>query len=237
MFVGSTLLMECKAAAAAAAEQQGRQWGARGQRPMQMTPEQRANASFVWGDTIDVTRAVDLFMINHESTFAGVADKDPATIQFEDPLNYTHAYAAAGVGFVSLANNHQYDFGFGGLNKTLAALSGLGVPVAGWPQRSAAAVRRPRVVALPDGGPKVAVFTLVVDECYKWPNGTTYLAGCTCGANADPAATPDQKRLGDMEVSQGGGFTLASLSEGRPKKKKTAWSSSVSAPTKAVPLP
>ena len=155
-----------------------------------LTPEQRANASFVWGDTIDVTRAVDLFMINHESTFAGVADKDPATIQFEDPLNYTHAYAAAGVGFVSLANNHQYDFGFGGLNRTLAALSGLGVPVAGWPRRSAAAVRRPRVVALPGGGPKVAVFTLVVDECYKWPNGTTYLAGCTCGANADPTATP-----------------------------------------------
>lgn len=155
-----------------------------------LTPAQRANASFVWGDTIDVTRRVDLMMINHESTFAGIVDKDPATIQFEDPLNYTHAYAAAGIDFISLANNHQYDFGFGGLQKTLASLAGLGVPVAGWPRRGAAAVRRPQVVALPGGGPEVAVFTLVVDECYRWPNGTTYLAGCTCGANADPAATP-----------------------------------------------
>jgi len=30
---------------------------------------------------------------------------------------------------------------------------------------------------------EVAFFTVVVDECWQWANGSTYLDGCTCGPN------------------------------------------------------
>jgi hypothetical protein len=40
-----------------------------------------------------------------------VKDDDPETIQFEDPLNYTATYAVAGIDFITIANNHQFDFG------------------------------------------------------------------------------------------------------------------------------
>lgn len=35
-----------------------------------------------------------------------------------------------------------------------------------------------------DDGSRVAFFTMVVDECWVWPNGTLYLDACTCGTNA-----------------------------------------------------
>ena len=118
------------------------------------------------GDVIGTTRAVGLMAIQHESTFAGVLDKDPATIQFEDPLNYTKTYAvrpvccvhsrllvgsrvnwtgteggdqqiwtesaaflcvtppkAAGIDFITIANNHQFDFGWEGVSRTAGVQS------------------------------------------------------------------------------------------------------------------
>ena len=64
-----------------------------------------AAAAYVWGDTIHVTRSVGLMAIQHEGTLAEVNDSDPATIQFEDPLNYTATYAAAGIDFITVAND------------------------------------------------------------------------------------------------------------------------------------
>ena len=54
-----------------------------------------APPTFVWGDTIDVTRAVSVMSIQHESTLAEIPDPNPQTIQFEDPLDYTATYAGA----------------------------------------------------------------------------------------------------------------------------------------------
>ena len=94
--------------------------------------------------------------IQHEGTLAELTDNNPATIQFEDPLNYSATYKvknthvhtrththrspplltpplalfsilavhstfqAAGIDFISIANNHQYDFGLQGLKRTPA---------------------------------------------------------------------------------------------------------------------
>ena len=92
----------------------------------------------------------------------------------------------------------QYDFGFEGLNRSLETLDAIGIPYSGL-GRSSDAVRVPKVVrrTLPRGGVgggtvdvDVAFFTLVIDECWVWPNGTLYLDGCTCGASANPKQTP-----------------------------------------------
>lgn len=65
------------------------------------------------------------------------------------------------------------------------------------PKTSEAEVHKPVVVtaevADADGVAstvEVAFFTMVVDECWVWPNGTLYLDGCTCGPNADPTSDP-----------------------------------------------
>ena len=132
--------------------------------------------------------------IQHESTLAQELDNDPATIQFEDPLNYTTTYAAAGVDFITIANNHQFDFGWEGIARTKATLDSTGIPWGGVGEDQAA-VRRPVVVPpAPAGSARssvpVAFFSVVIDECWVWPNGTLYLDGCTCGPNADPSAEP-----------------------------------------------
>ena len=134
--------------------------------------------------------AVDVMGIQHEGTLAQINDTDPATIQFEDPLNFSHTYQEAGIDFITIANNHQYDFGITGLSHTLKTLSSLGIPYGGL--GDASSVREPVVVTrhIAQGPVNVAFFTLVVDECWTWPNGTLYLDGCTCGPNADPTSDP-----------------------------------------------
>jgi hypothetical protein len=57
------------------------------------------------------TGNIDLFAIQHEGTLAELKDNNPATIQFEDPLNYSATYNAAGVDFIAIANNHQVSGG------------------------------------------------------------------------------------------------------------------------------
>ena len=147
---------------------------------------------YIWGDLIRVTQSVGLMAIQHEGTVAEVYDPNPQTIQFEDPLNYTATYAAAGIDFISLANNHQFDYGWHAVSRTLAALQQTGIAYGGL-GKTAEAVRRPAVVPAQSQGANtvdVAFFTLVIDECWRWPNGTLYLDGCTCGASANPARTP-----------------------------------------------
>eukprot|EP00037_Helgoeca_nana_P025436 m.278413 g.278413 ORF g.278413 m.278413 type:complete len:413 (+) comp26946_c0_seq6:456-1694(+) len=146
---------------------------------------------FVWGDTLAYTRSTSLMAIQHESTLAEVKDDDPETIQFEDPLNYTATYAVAGIDFITIANNHQFDFGYAGLTRTQQTLAATGIPFGGV-GASASAVRTPVVVpAQPTANTvPVAFFSIVVDECWRWPNGTLYLDGCTCGPSANPSHDP-----------------------------------------------
>lgn len=92
-----------------------------------------SNFTFVWGDLLDIARSVDCFAINHESTLAEVPDQSPATIQFQDPLDYQQTYLSEGVGvdFLTSANNHQFDYEISGLETTLEQLSNLGFPFGG----------------------------------------------------------------------------------------------------------
>lgn len=148
--------------------------------------------SFVWGDLAPITRAVDVMSIQHESTLAEIRDLNPETIQFEDPLDYTETYASAGIDYITIANNHQFDFGFDGISGTYKTLDAIGIPYSGL-GRNASDVRTPRIVEteLPSGkSVSVAYFTLVIDECWKWPNGSLYLDGCTCGPSANPKHDP-----------------------------------------------
>ena len=146
---------------------------------------------FVWGDLLDTTRSVGLMAIQHEGTLAEKNDPNPQTIQFEDPLNYTATYAAAGIDFIDIANNHQFDFGWDGLARTQATLAQTGIAFGGV-GRSAAEVRAPVVIPAMRGRNTVdvAFFSVVIDECWKWPNGSLYLDGCTCGASANPTHLP-----------------------------------------------
>eukprot|EP00039_Didymoeca_costata_P024222 m.9657 g.9657 ORF g.9657 m.9657 type:complete len:397 (-) comp4109_c0_seq1:140-1330(-) len=151
------------------------------------------NFSYVWGDTIDVLRKVDLMCIQHESTLAEIPDKNPATIQFEDPLNYTETYKAGGIDYITIANNHQFDYGLNGLNRTLQVLNKTGIPHSGV-SFSEAESKEPIIINASIPGQAealtIAVFSLVIDECWKWPNGSLYLDGCTCGPSANPTHDP-----------------------------------------------
>ncbi len=158
-----------------------------------------SDPKFVWGTMLPVLHGADFVAINHESTLAGVKLADPNVIQFEDPLNYLATYGAAGVDFMSQANNHEFDFGLAGVAKTRSVLDGLNIAWGGLGS-TPADVRAPRVVATEHG--ELAFFTLVVDECWKLPNGTLYLDACTCGGNAGPP--PAYQCYGAGVYAQGG---------------------------------
>jgi poly-gamma-glutamate synthesis protein (capsule biosynthesis protein) len=149
---------------------------------------------YVWGDLVEITKAVDVMAIQHEGTLAEERDPNPATIQFEDPLNYEETYAAAGIDYITIANNHQFDYGWSGLSRTNTTLLRTKIPFGGVGM-TAAAVRRPIVLEPGDNintntiSP-VAFFNVVIDECWKNENGTLYLDGCTCGDSANPLKDP-----------------------------------------------
>jgi hypothetical protein len=50
---------------------------------------------------------------------------------------------------------------------------------------------------------EIAFFTLVIDECWRWPNGTLYLDGCTCGSNAVPPPAYQCYTAGDAGIPVG----------------------------------
>jgi len=151
----------------------------------QLPPGRVDEPAWVWGDAISFLRGADVLAVNHEATLAGVGDTDPATIQFEDPLNYLDTYGderGVGVDFMAIANNHQFDYHDVGTVTTLTTLRKMNLAHGGV-GLTAADVRAPVVVVR--GGRHIAFFTMVIDECYRYAsNNTLYLDGCTCGDNA-----------------------------------------------------
>lgn len=147
-----------------------------------------ADPTFVWGDLLPLLRGGGsrVLALNHESTLAQTSDPDPQVIKFQDPIGYQRTYTAAGVNasFVSAANNHQFDFGLAGLADSMRQMAAFDIPYAGL-STTAADSRAPRLIAAPGGG-TIAFFTIVVDECWVWPNGSLYLDACTCGENNGP---------------------------------------------------
>lgn len=161
------------------------------------------NYTYVWGDMINILKNADVLAINHESTLAGIKLSDPNVIQFEDPLNYIKTYGPDGVGadFISQANNHQFDFGLQGIKNTITSLSSANLMWGGIGSTQSQ-VQTPSLVSV--GRQRVAFFTAVVDECWRWGNGTLYLDGCTCGSNAGPPPAYQCYSAGDKNTSSFG---------------------------------
>lgn len=85
----------------------------------------------VFGDTLPILRGLDLLLGNLEATATarGLRGKKTYTFRF-DPLVLA-SLASAGFGYLSLANNHTFDFGRDGFTDTLAGLAEAGIATSG----------------------------------------------------------------------------------------------------------
>jgi len=144
-----------------------------------------------WGNLAPALKALDLLMINHEATLTPEPSEHPNAFKFRDPSHYSATYDAAGVSFISFANNHQFDFQRHGVQATLHAREALrtqyGIQSGG--VGTPEAVRRPAIVAtsLGDRQVRVAVFTIVAQLCHKDAAGEDIIEphhpgknSCTC---------------------------------------------------------
>lgn len=105
----------------------------------------RVGADYPWGDTGSVLRQADLTIANLECVMAAGGQPQAGKVFHfrSDPKNVA-SLRSAGIGMVSLANNHVLDYGAGALGEMLPALDSAGVLHAGaGPDRDAA--RRPAV--------------------------------------------------------------------------------------------
>jgi poly-gamma-glutamate synthesis protein (capsule biosynthesis protein) len=90
-------------------------------------------------------RAADLALVNLEGPFTGRGQRLPKNFNFRASPHLAEALSRAGIGAVSLANNHVMDYGAAGLEDTLAALAREGI-VAFGAGMSLPAARRGAVV-------------------------------------------------------------------------------------------
>ena len=72
-------------------------------------------------------RAADLALVNLEGPLTAGGKRLPKNFNFRGSPHLAAALARAGIGAVSLANNHTMDYGPEGLRDTLAALAGEGI--------------------------------------------------------------------------------------------------------------
>lgn len=119
----------------------------------------------VWGNTLSLFSSVDLRLINLECVIAGGGDpwtQTPKVFHFRARPRAVEVLAAAGISFVSLANNHILDFGSEAVLECLERLRGAGIVFAGAGQHledaGAPALlqahgTRCAIVALTDGEP------------------------------------------------------------------------------------
>ncbi len=92
----------------------------------------RAGAEYPWGDTDSVLRRADLTVANLECVLAAGGEPEPGKVFHfrSDPKNVA-SLRTAGIGMVSLANNHVLDYGAGAFREMLPALDSAGILHAG----------------------------------------------------------------------------------------------------------
>lgn len=92
----------------------------------------RAGAAYPWGDTHTVLRRADLRIANLECVLAAGGEPQAGKVFHfrSDPRNVA-SLRAAGIGMVSLANNHVLDYGAGAFREMLPALDSAGILHAG----------------------------------------------------------------------------------------------------------
>ena len=92
----------------------------------------RVDADYPWGDTASVLRQADLTIANLECVLAARGEPEAGKVFHfrSDPKNVA-SLQSAGIGMVSLANNHVLDYGAGAFGEMLPALDSAGVLHAG----------------------------------------------------------------------------------------------------------
>jgi poly-gamma-glutamate capsule biosynthesis protein CapA/YwtB (metallophosphatase superfamily) len=101
----------------------------------------------VFGDTLPTLSAVDLLVGNLEAAATTRGAKTTKTYTFRFDPRALGSLAAAGFSYLSLANNHTFDYGVEGFLDTLAGLAQAGIATSG-AGRTAEAASRPAVLKI-----------------------------------------------------------------------------------------
>ena len=115
--------------------------------------------AYVWGDAlVELAAAPEVRIVNLEVSLTRSAEfwPDKGINYRMHPANVT-CLTAARIDVCALANNHVLDYGYRGLEETLATLTAVGVKTAG-AGRNLAEAQRPAIVERP-GGQRVIVFS------------------------------------------------------------------------------
>jgi hypothetical protein len=111
---------------------------ARGRSPQEML-------EYPFREVRSATPDTDLFVVNLECPFTSRGEKIPKNFNFRARPELVAALVAAGVGAVSLANNHLMDYGPVGLLDTLSTLEAASLPHFG-AGKNLAEARRPAII-------------------------------------------------------------------------------------------
>lgn len=121
--------------------------------------------AYIWGDALEALRraAPDLRIVNLETAVTASEDAWPGKgIHYRmHPANLP-CLGAAGIDCCVLANNHVLDWGYRGLEETLARLHGAGIATAG-AGMDAAEAEAPAVLEVPGKG-RVLVFAWAMED-------------------------------------------------------------------------
>ncbi|HEX9174262.1 MAG TPA: CapA family protein [Telluria sp.] len=124
-----------------------------------------ADFAYIWGDALDALRRVapDLRIINLETAVTTSEDAWPDKgINYRMHPDNLPCLAAAGINCCVLANNHVMDWGYQGLQETLACLHRAGIATAG-AGLDAAQAAAPALLDVPGKG-RVLVFAWATED-------------------------------------------------------------------------
>lgn len=132
-----------------------------------------APPEYVWGNTLPTLHSANLLFANLECALTAHTipwrDGERKVFYFRADPGAVAALRVAGVDFVSLANNHAYDFGAEGLLETIAVLDRAGIAHAGAGPDLASARAPARLQA---NGIRVALVAFA-DHPRAWAAGTS----------------------------------------------------------------
>jgi poly-gamma-glutamate synthesis protein (capsule biosynthesis protein) len=118
------------------------------------------DSAYIWGDALEELElmAPDVRIVNLETAVTSGGQPRPKGINYRMHPGNVGCLTAAGLHCCVLANNHILDWGYDGLEETLAVLETAGIRYAG-AGRDLASARTPAICGLASGG-RVLVFGL-----------------------------------------------------------------------------
>ncbi|HEU4777668.1 MAG TPA: CapA family protein [Telluria sp.] len=167
--------------------------------------------AYIWGDALDALRraAPDLRIINLETAVTASEDAWPGKgIHYRMHPDNLPCLTAAGIDCCVLANNHVLDWGYPGLEETLASLHGAGIAIAGAGLDAAAAAAPAQFEVAGKG--RVLVFAWAMEDSGVPPEwgagparpGVNFLPDLTARSLKTVAHQVEGvKRAGDLVVA------------------------------------